>query len=54
MAVALVSEPTQASVLVNPVPSGSAPPNRTVALAHADTLPAASRARARTTCWPAA
>src|SRR5690349_3140682 len=51
-AVALVSPPIQPSLRVNPAGMGTLPPKRTVALDHGETLPAASVARARTTCCP--
>jgi hypothetical protein len=37
---------------VKPAGCVTAPPKLTVALDHGETLPAASLARARTTCWP--
>jgi hypothetical protein len=51
-ATALFSPVIHASSLVKPGGTVRLPPTRTVDVDHADTLPAASRARARTTCWP--
>ena len=53
-AVAVVRPVAQAVLRVNPLGCERLPLNCTVALAQAETLPAASRARARTTCWPEA
>ena len=39
---------------MNPAVTPALPPKRTVAVDQAESLPAASRARARSTCWPAA
>ncbi len=44
---------TQSSVFVKPCGTARLPPKLTVALAHVETLPELSRARARSTCWPA-
>src|SRR5437763_2105506 len=54
IAVALFSEPPQWSTRLKPCGRSRPPPKLTSALAQADTLPAASRARARTTGCPEA
>ena len=52
-AVALARPVTQASLRSKPLGCATLPPNCTSAVDQAETLPAASRARARSTCWPA-
>ena len=51
-AVALFRPVTQLSLRVKPLGCVTLPPNWTRAVAHGDRLPAASLARARSTCWP--
>jgi hypothetical protein len=51
-AVALARPVIHASLRVKPAGCVTAPPKLTVALVHAETLPAASLARTRRTCCP--
>ena len=51
-AVALESPVIQVSLRVKPLGWFTLPPNCTTAVDQAETLPAASLARARSTCWP--
>ena len=53
-AVALLRPVAQASLRVKPLGCVTLPPNCTSAVDQAETLPAASLARARSTCWPEA
>ncbi len=52
--VARVRPVTKISFFVKPLGTALLPPNCTVTVVHGEMLPAASRARARTMCWPAA